>query len=49
LDQGKFKANDVKVLPGGLDGVAEGMDLLEQGKVNGVKLVYRISETKSLQ
>jgi NADPH:quinone reductase-like Zn-dependent oxidoreductase len=49
LDQGKFKANDVKVLPGGLDGVAEGMDLLEQGKVNGVKFVYRISETKSLQ
>lgn len=49
LDQGKFKANDVKVLSGGLDGVAEGMDLLEQGKVNGVKLVYRISETKSLQ
>ena len=48
LDDGSFKANKVKLIPGGLDGVAEGMKLLKGGKVNGVKLVYRISETKSL-
>lgn len=48
LDDGKFKANKVRVVPGGLNGVAAGVKLLKEGKVNGVKLVYRISETKSL-
>ena len=46
LDEGKFKANKVKVVPGGLGGVSEGVKMLKDGKVNGVKLVYRISETK---
>lgn len=48
VDEGKFKPNNVKVVPGGLDGVAEGMDLLKNNKVNAVKLVYRIADTKSL-
>jgi NADPH:quinone reductase-like Zn-dependent oxidoreductase len=47
IDSGKFKPNKVKIVPGGLDGVVEGLKLLENNQVNGVKLVYRISETKS--
>lgn len=48
LDEGKFQANKVRVISGGLGGVAEGMNLLQQNKVNGVKLVYRIKETEGL-
>ncbi|KXS14069.1 NAD(P)-binding protein [Gonapodya prolifera JEL478] len=45
VDQGIFKPNVVKVVPGGLAGVREGLGLMEAGKVSGVKLVYRIDET----
>jgi len=48
LDQGKFKANQVKLMPNGLDSVKEGVHLLKDNKVNAVKLVYRISDTRSL-
>ncbi len=47
-DEGKFKPNKVKIIPGGLDGVAEGMELLKNNKVNAVKLVYVIKDSKSL-
>lgn len=47
IDQGKFRGNKVKVIPGGLDGVVEGLKLLEEDKAGGVKLVYRINETRS--
>lgn len=46
-DEGKFKPNVVKVIPGGLGGVREGLDLLQSNQVNGVKLVYRIAGTKA--
>ena len=48
LDQGKFRANQVKLMPDGLDSVKEGVHLLKDNKVNAVKLVYRISDTRSL-
>ncbi|KAJ3333396.1 hypothetical protein HDU93_008573 [Gonapodya sp. JEL0774] len=41
LDEGKFKANVVKVIPGGLAGVKEGLKLMEEGKVSGEKLVCK--------
>ncbi|KAI9011569.1 chaperonin 10-like protein [Hyaloraphidium curvatum] len=45
LEEGKFRANRVRVIPGGLAGVKEGLKLMEEGKVSGEKLVYRIAET----
>jgi NADPH:quinone reductase-like Zn-dependent oxidoreductase len=39
VDEGSFEAGNVKVIPGGLDGVKEGLRLLEEGKVNATKLV----------
>ena len=45
LDQGIFKANRVKLMPKGLASVADGLDLLKNGKVSGEKLVYRIADT----
>lgn len=34
-----------EVRKGGLQGVLEGMEDLKQGRVSGVKLVYRVDET----
>ncbi|PWN17920.1 GroES-like protein [Microstroma glucosiphilum] len=45
LEEGIFKPNVVKVIPGGLAGVKEGLQLLQEGKVSGEKLVYRIDDT----
>lgn len=39
MDEGKFRGNVVKVVPGGLAGVSEGLKMLEQGKISGEKLV----------
>lgn len=39
----------MKLLPHGLDSVAEGVQLLKEGKVNGEKLVYRIEDSKCLK
>lgn len=36
------------VVPGGLEGVEEGLRRLQQGEVRGEKLVYRIKETPGL-
>ncbi|KAH8918824.1 GroES-like protein [Atractiella rhizophila] len=41
----KIKPNRVRVIQGGLDGVDAGLKLLEEGKVSGEKLVYRIGDT----
>ncbi len=49
LEEGKFKGNEVKLMPGGLEGVKEGLELLKGGKVHGQKLVYRLAETQGLQ
>jgi NADPH:quinone reductase-like Zn-dependent oxidoreductase len=49
LDDGSFKANQVKLMPNGLDSVKEGVHLLKDGKVNAVKLVYRIADSTCLK
>lgn len=48
LASGQFKGNHVKLMPGGLAGVREGLELLRQGKVSGQKLVYKISDTPGI-
>lgn len=48
LDKDEFKAMKVTVIPGGLNGVEEGLKRLQNNEVKGEKLVYRISETKDL-
>ena len=48
LDEGKFKANKVKLMPNGLESVREGVHLLKDNKVNAVKLVYRVGDTPGL-
>ncbi|KAM3068063.1 hypothetical protein ACMFMG_011110 [Clarireedia jacksonii] len=45
LADGKIKVHKPKVLPGGLKGALEGLELLKQGKVSGEKLVYNVAET----
>ena len=44
----QFRPQKVTIVPGGLDGIAEGLRRLSAGEVKGEKLVYRISETSSL-
>ncbi|KAL1738500.1 hypothetical protein HDZ31DRAFT_50894, partial [Schizophyllum fasciatum] len=44
-----FVGNRVKIMPGGLDDVAEGLNLLKENKVHGEKLVYCIADTRSLK
>ncbi|KAL1674684.1 chaperonin 10-like protein [Schizophyllum commune] len=44
-----FIPNRVKIMPNGLDDVAEGLALLLNKKVHGEKLVYRIKDTTSLK
>lgn len=45
LAQGKVKVHPPKVGKDGLKGVLEGLQLLKEDKVSGVKLVYNVSET----
>ncbi|KAK4943185.1 hypothetical protein LTR10_017209 [Elasticomyces elasticus] len=41
--QGTFSGHPFEVIPGGLDGVAEGLNKLKNGQARGKKLVYQIS------
>ncbi len=45
LEQGKFKVHPPSVQPNGLKGVLDGMQEMREGKVSGVKYVYRIADT----
>ncbi|PSR78344.1 chaperonin 10-like protein [Coniella lustricola] len=45
LQQGFFKPQPQTVVPGGLNGVKEGLSNLKEGKANAVKFVFRIAET----
>lgn len=45
LASSQLAVHPPKVGKGGLAGVLDGMEELRQGKVSGVKLVYRVSET----
>lgn len=48
LKNGEFRSQRVEVVPGGLEGVKEGLRRLEQNEVKGQKLVYRVAETPGL-
>ncbi|KAL1940843.1 hypothetical protein VTO73DRAFT_7884 [Trametes versicolor] len=39
VEQGRLKPNPVKLLPGGLAAISEGLKFLEEGKVSGEKVV----------
>jgi NADPH:quinone reductase-like Zn-dependent oxidoreductase len=45
LRAGKVKVHNLKVNPGGLRGVMEGMKLMKEDKISGEKLVYNIADT----
>jgi NADPH:quinone reductase-like Zn-dependent oxidoreductase len=45
LATGKIKPNPVHVQPGGLAGVKEGLQYMQEGKVSAQKLTYRIADT----
>lgn len=48
LAEGTFKPHPVEVLPGGLEGIVEGVKALHDGKVSAKKLVARITNTPAL-
>jgi NADPH:quinone reductase-like Zn-dependent oxidoreductase len=43
LQEGKIKAHPLRSMPGGFQGVIDGMDSLRKKEISGVKLVYRVS------
>jgi len=45
LAEGKLKTHPEKVGERGLEGALEGMQHMKEGKVSGVKLVYRVADT----
>lgn len=45
LEQGKLKVHPPSVRSDGLKGVLNGLQEMREGRVSGVKLVYRIGET----
>jgi hypothetical protein len=44
--EGKWKAHPQRVEARGLDGIEDGMKEMKEGRVRGVKLVYRVDETE---
>lgn len=47
LAEGKLKNHPEKVGPNGLEGALQGMKDMQENKVSGQKLVYRVRETPS--
>lgn len=45
IEAGRIKVHQPKVGKDGLVGVFDGLQQFREGKVSGVKLVYRVSET----
>jgi len=45
LAEGKLKTHPEQVGGGGLEGALKGMKEMQEGKVSGKKLVYRVAET----
>jgi len=45
LEERKWRPHRQEVREGGLEGVLEGLEDLKEGRVSGVKLVYRIGES----
>ncbi|KAL2427142.1 Trans-enoyl reductase fsr4 [Exophiala dermatitidis] len=48
LKDGWFRPHPYQVVPGGLDGIEEGLKDLKDGKASATKYVFRIAETKEL-
>lgn len=42
IAQGQFQGHPFQVIPGGLDGIADGLNMLRDGKTAGKKLVYQV-------
>jgi hypothetical protein len=42
LDEGKLQLHPLRLMPGGFQGVLDGMDLLRNKQISGEKLVYRV-------
>lgn len=42
INSGKIKTHPAEVRPGGLDAIPQGLQDLKDGKVSGVKLVYKV-------
>lgn len=42
LDEGKLKSHLLRLMPGGFQGILDGMDLLRNKQISGEKLVYHI-------
>lgn len=49
LEKGELKGMKVTVVDRGLEGVDEGLKRLQEGKISGEKLVYRIEDTPALK
>ncbi|GAA5892344.1 zinc-binding alcohol dehydrogenase family protein [Sporobolomyces salmoneus] len=49
LEKGEFRPQRLEILPGGLEGVKEGLRRLKEGEVRGQKLVLRIADTPGLK
>ncbi|KAB8210546.1 chaperonin 10-like protein [Aspergillus parasiticus] len=45
LAENKLKPHPIRICEGGLQGVLDGVGLVQQGNVSGVKLVYRVADT----
>ena len=48
LQDGWFKGHPYEVIPGGLAGVQEGLQNLQEGKASAIKYVYRMGETEGV-
>ena len=44
VQRGEVSPNPVKVWPGGLEGVEGGLQWMREGRVSGVKVVYRVRD-----
>jgi hypothetical protein len=42
LDNGKLKSHPLRLMPGGLAGVPDGVELLRKKQISGAKLVYTV-------
>ncbi|KAF5010159.1 hypothetical protein FDECE_3652 [Fusarium decemcellulare] len=49
LEEGWFKAQPQEVIPGGLEGVEQGLKNMKNGTVSAVKYVYRIADTPGVE
>ncbi|KAH7305179.1 chaperonin 10-like protein [Stachybotrys elegans] len=48
LEQGWLVGHPYEVIPGGLDGLADGLTQMKDGKVRGKKLLFRVTETNGM-